>query len=130
MLCRMKTLPRRLDANQPNLVVEKISKKADRVRPSANAGDNGIGQAPELIDHLRSRLAADDALEFAHHRRKGMRASRRTEKIMGVLEARRPVAERFVDRVLERSPAAFDTDHFGAHHPHSKDVKLLSLDVV
>ena len=40
--------------------------------------------------------------------RERMRPGRRAEQIMGGLEARRPVAQRLVDRILQRPPAAFD----------------------
>ena len=46
------------------------------------------------------------------------------------LEARRPVAQRLVDRVLERPAAAFDRHHLGAHQLHPEDVELLPLDVL
>ena len=49
---------------------------------------------------------------------------------MGVVEARRPVAQRLVDRVLEGSPAALDRHHLGAHQLHPEDVELLPLDIV
>ena len=88
------------------VVVEEVGEQADRVRAAADAGDDRIGQAAELVDHLRPRLAADHPLEFAHHGRERMWPSGGAEQIMGCLEARRPVAQRLVDRVLERPAAA------------------------
>src|SRR5438105_491040 len=56
----------------------------DRVRAAADAGDDGIRQAPGRGDELLARLAPDHALEVAHHRRVGVRAERRAEQIVGV----------------------------------------------
>ena len=108
MLLAVEALAGRLDPDQPDIVVEEIGEQADRVRPAADASDDRIGQPAELLEDLRARLAADHPLEFAHHRREGMRPGRGAEQIMGVLEARRPVAQRLVDRILERPAAAFD----------------------
>ena len=80
--------------------------------------------------HLRARLAPDHSLELANHRRERMRTGGRAEQIMRGLEARRPVAQRFVDRVLERPPAACHRDHRRAHQLHPEDVELLPLDIV
>ena len=49
---------------------------------------------------------------------------------MGGVEARRPVAQRFVDGVLERASAAFHRHYLGAHQPHPEDIELLPLDVL
>ena len=126
----IEAFPGRLDADQPHVVLEEIGEQADRVGPAADAGDNRIRQAANLLDDLRPRFAADDPLEFAHHGRERMRARRRPQQVMSGLEARRPVAQRFVDRVLERPTAAFHGHHFGAHQLHSEDVELLPLDIV
>ena len=46
------------------------------------------------------------------------------------LEARRPIAQRFVDRILERPAAALDRHDAGAHQLHPKNVELLPSGVV
>src|SRR5947209_19883256 len=50
-------------------VREERMKEADGVRAAADAGDERVGQASFLFENLRARLAADDALEVAHHAR-------------------------------------------------------------
>src|SRR5918993_1805134 len=70
-------LAARLDPNQPDvLVFQETVKDSHRVAAAPNAGDDDVGQASDLIEHLDTRLAADDGLEFAHHQRIRMRAER------------------------------------------------------
>src|SRR5687768_574878 len=58
----------RLDAYHPHASVsEEGVKETDGVRAAADAGHERVGQAPFPLDELRARLAADDALELAHH---------------------------------------------------------------
>ena len=131
MLAAVEALAGGLDADQPDrLVADEVGEDADGVGAAADAGDDRVGQPPFLLEHLRARLAADDPLIFADDGREGMRPGDGAEQIMGVGEARRPVAQRLVDRVLEAAAAAFDRDHLGAHQPHPEDVELLPLDVV
>ena len=48
--------------------------EADGVRAAADAGDEGVGEAPAVAAQvLLARLAANDALEVAHHGRVRMR---------------------------------------------------------
>ena len=42
---------------------------ADRVAAAADAGDGHVRQAPDLLQHLRARLAPDHRLQLAHHAR-------------------------------------------------------------
>src|SRR4051794_21752957 len=101
MLRAGEALARRFDADEA-YVVEEVREQADRVRAAPDARDHRIGQASELVEDLRARFPADHPLELAHHDWEGMRARRRAKQIMGGLEARRPIAQRFVDRILER----------------------------
>ena len=52
------------------------------------------------------------------------------EQIVSGVEARRPIAQRLVDRVLESPAAAFDRHHGRAHQLHPEDVELLPRDVL
>ena len=128
--CAGEALARRLDPDQRDVVVEEVGEDADRVRPAADAGDHRVGQASLDLEDLRARFLADDALKFAHHQREGMRAGDGAEQVMRVGEARGPVAQRLVDRILERPRAGGDGDDFGAHQLHPEDVERLPLDIV
>ena len=103
--------------------------QADGVRAAADRGDEGIRQAALGRHHLLAGLAADDALEVAHHRRIGMRAGDRADAVEGVLDVGHPVAERLVHGVLEGLRAGLHRHHLGAEHLHAEDVRLLPLDV-
>ena len=130
MLFAGQALAGRFYADQPYaLVFDEIAEEADGVGAAANTGDNGIGQTPELLEDLGARLAPDHPLELADHQWEGVGTCSRAQEIMRVFEARRPVAQRLVDRVLERPPAAFDRDDGGAHQLHAEDVELLPLDI-
>jgi hypothetical protein len=54
----------------------------------------------------------------------------RAEEIIGVLNVLHPVANGFVDGVLEGPGAAGDGDDFGAEEPHPEDVKSLPAHVL
>ena len=103
MLGAIEALAGGLDADQRDpLVVDEVGENADRVRSAADAGDDRVGQAAFDGEDLLARFLADDPLEFAHHQRKGVRPGDGAEQVMRVGEARRPVAQRLVDGVLER----------------------------
>ena len=78
---------------------------ADRVRAAADAGQDGVGQPALALEHLLARLVADDPLEVADHRRERVRPGDGAEDVVRRLDVGHPVAERLVDRVLERARA-------------------------
>ena len=120
----------RLEAVQlDRRVVEEGVEDADRVRSAAHAGDHGIRKSSGELEHLGARLLADDLLEVAHHGRERMRAGRRAEDVVGGLDGRHPVAQRLVDRVLERARAGRDRHDLGAEQAHPGDVERLALGV-
>ena len=128
---RLDRLAARLDADQPHrLLLDEGVEEADGVAAAADACDDGVGIAPDRGMDLRPRLAADDALELAHHERIGMRPKGRTEEVGGVVDPRDPVAHRLVDRVLEGAASGVDADDLGAEEPHPEDVELLPDHVV
>jgi hypothetical protein len=80
--------------------------QADGVRAAADAGDDDIGQAAFLLQHLRARLGADHRLEVAHHGRIGMRTGSSADQVISVFDIGDPVAQRLVHGVLERAVPA------------------------
>ena len=104
-------------------------KSADGVGAAAYAGDHRIRQAAFARQHLRARLVADDALELAHHGGIGMRAERGAEQIIGVAHIGDPVAQGFVDGILQGLGAGLDAAHLGSHQAHAEDVQRLALHV-
>ena len=83
-----------------------------------------------MLDHLRAGLAADDALKLAHHGGERVRSGGSAEQIMGGFEARRPVAQRLIDRILQCAPTAFHRNDVRPHQLHAEDVQLLPVDVL
>ena len=120
----------RLDAVDGNaLVVEERVEQADGVGAAADAGHQRVGQAALGLLHLLAHLAADHALEVAHHGRIGMRAGGRADDVVGVVHVGDPVAQRLVHGVLERLRAGGDGVDLGAQQLHAEHVGLLPLDV-
>ena len=105
-------------------------KDADGVAAAADARHHHVGEPAELAPPLPLRLAADDRLEVPHEARKGMGSRRRPEQVVGGGQARRPVAERLVDRVLERPGTRRHGDDFGAAEFHPLHVGGLALHVL
>src|SRR5690242_607806 len=58
-----------------------------------------------------------------------MRADDRTDHVVRRLDVRYPVAERFVDRILERPAPGVDADDLRAEHLHAEDVERLPIHV-
>ena len=115
-----------LTADQPHSgVADEGVESADRVRAAAHAGYDRIGQPASLGLDLLPGLDADDPLEITNHHRERVRAHHRADAVMGGLDARHPVAEGLVDRVLERLAADRDRDDLGAEHLHPGDVQRL-----
>ena len=99
---------------------------ADGVGPAADAGDDRVGQRADQLEDLPARLDPDDALEVADHHRERVRAHRRADAVVGVVDAGHPVAERLVAGVLEGAAAGLDRDDLGAEHAHAGDVERLA----
>ena len=59
-----------------------------------------------------------------------MRAGDRADDVMRVLDAAHPVAQGFVEGILEGLAAAVHLDHVGAHELHAKDIEALAADIL
>ena len=97
--------------------------------PPTHATTTSGSAPPRISRHCAARLVADDALELAHHPRERMRADDRADAVVRRLDGRDPVAQRLVDRVLERRAARLDRDDLGAEQLHAPHVERLALDV-
>ncbi len=102
---------------------------ADRVRAAADAGHEDVGEFLFARAKLPARFFAEHFLEFAHHQRIGMRPERAAEQVISVARVRDPIAQGFVDRVLERARTVLDHAHFRAEQSHAQDVRLLPAHV-
>ena len=130
MLAGCQAVARRLDAIDLDvLVVEEGMEQAHRIGAAADRRNEGIGQAAFALEHLLLRLIADDALEVAHHLRIGMWARHRADAIEGVLDIGDPVAQGFVERILQRARARKRRHDFGAQELHAEHIGLLPLDI-
>src|SRR5262245_4244341 len=104
---RVDTLASGLDADEfhRRILRERIE-ESDRVAAAADAGDRVVGQAPLRLEDLRTRLAADDALEVADEHGIRVRSGRAADEVVGVADVRHPAANGLVHRVLEGARAA------------------------
>ena len=104
VLARLEPEAAGLDADEVGGGVDEPGERAHRVRAAADARDDEVGVvAAEDRAALLARFVADDALELAHHPRVRVRADDRADAVVRALDRRHPVAQRFVDRVLQRA---------------------------
>ena len=99
------------------------------LEPPPTQATSRVRQPAFRLQHLRARLLADHPLEVAHHRRIGVRAGRRADQVVGVLDVGHPVAQRLVHGVLQGGRAAGHRPHLGAQQLHARDVGRLPLHV-
>ena len=118
-----------LDADEPSRCVEEPGEGADGVRPAADAGHHDVGVGGEHGPTLVAGLLPDDPLELADHPRVRVGPDHRPDAVVGRFDARHPVAQRLVDRVLQRGAARLDRHHLGAEQPHAPHVEGLALHV-
>ena len=100
------------------------------LEPPPTQARTASGSRPSRSQHLRARLVADHPLEVADHRRERVRAGDGAEDVVRRLDVGDPVAERLVDRVLERARAGGHRDDLGAEQPHAGDVERLAAGVL
>ena len=108
------------------LVLEERGEQADGVGAAADARRDGVREDAVLLEALGARLVADAAAEVADHARERVRPGRGAEEVGGVVDAGDPVAQRLVDRVLQRGAAGLDRDDLGAEELHAGDVERLA----
>ena len=102
----------------------------DRVASAPHARHDHIGEPAELTPPLPFGLAPDDCLKIPDQAWKGMRSRRRPEQVVRIGEAPGPIAQRFVDRVLQGAGPRGDGNHFGAAQLHSLHVGGLARHVL
>ncbi|EGE58214.1 hypothetical protein RHECNPAF_334005 [Rhizobium etli CNPAF512] len=130
MFVALQALAAGFDANDLHRgIVEEGVEDADRIRAAADGSDNEIRQTAFGRQHLLFRLRADHRLEIADHLRIGMRAGRRADEIIGVLDIGDPVAQRLVHGVLQRATACRHRFDFRSKQLHAENVRRLTLDV-
>ena len=100
---------------------------AHRIRAAADARDDRVGLPSGGFRHLRQALAADHALEIAHHHRIRMRAGHGADDVERRLDVGDPVAHRLVQRVLQRLRSRLDRHHRRAEQLHPEHVLRLAL---
>ena len=111
-------------------IVHERREDPDRIAAAAHAGYDVVRQAPHPVEKLLAGLATDDGLEVAHHRRVGMRSDDRAEDVMRGPDIGDPVADRLVDRVLQRTaPGRYRSD-LGPEQVHPLDVHGLPPNVL
>ena len=120
-----------LQADQPHVLVGNEGMEgAHGVAAAADAGQDIIGQAAFGLQHLGAGLAADDGLEVAHHHGVGVGADDAADEVVGGLHVGDPVADGFVDGVLQGAGAGLDADDFGFQQAHPVDVEGLAAYVL
>ena len=120
----------RLDADELHTVEpDEPGEDADRVRAAADARDDDVRKRAGAFEDLLSCFVADHVLQLLHHPRERMRTDDRADHVVRRLDVRDPVAERLVDRVLQRAAPGVDGDDLGPQHLHAEHVESLALHV-
>jgi hypothetical protein len=124
-------LARGLDADELDVRVREVRMEdAHRVAAAADARDHDVGLAAGVARHLLEALAADHALEVAHHHRVRVRARDGADDVERRLDVGDPVAHRLVERVLQRLRARLDRNDLRAEQLHPVDVLHLAAHVL
>jgi hypothetical protein len=79
-----------------------------------------------MLENLRASFAANHAMKVANHHGIRMRPQRAAKQVISVRDVRHPIAQRFIDGVLQSLRSRIDLAHFGAQQLHAKDIQLLS----
>ena len=108
----------------------KPSKMPMALLPPPTHATTMSGSRPACSSDLLARFAADHRLELADHQRIRMRAERRAEQVVRVVDVRDPVAHRLVDRVLERPAAGVHLLDRRPEQLHADDVQRLAAHVL
>src|ERR1019366_1737267 len=95
-------------------------KRADRVAAASDARDERIWEAPGLSRDLIAYFVPDNALEVPDDHRVRVRSHDGTNQVVRREHVGCPIAQGFVDRVLERPRSEFHPEH----------VKLLTLHIL
>ena len=88
--------------------------QTDRIGTTANAGNQRIRLAAELLNTLTLYFAADHTLEITHQHRVRVRPRRGTDDVESIIDVGYPVAHGFVHGVFQGFGAGFNRFHFGA----------------
>ncbi len=102
---------------------------SDCVGAASDAGCDCIGQAAGQCLNLDACFEADHSLEVPNDGGERVRACRGTEAVIGVVRVGNPVAQGFVDRVLERARTGLDRNDLRAEQAHACDVQCLTFGV-
>ena len=105
----------RFNANQAHiLVLDKVVEHTHSVGATAYTGDEHIGQAAFLLQHLRLNFFANNLLEIAYDGGIRMRAHNTAQYIISILNALSPYAQSLVYSILQGAGAAFHGHDLGA----------------
>src|ERR1019366_10221825 len=121
------TAPSRFNADESNrIVLQHLVEETDGVRSAADARDGDVRNRASSFLQLTQRLAPDHGLEIAYDQWIGMGPEDRADDVVRGADIRDPVADRFIDRVLQGAAAAGDGNDFGAEEAHTEDVHILA----
>ncbi len=130
MLAGLATDARGLYAHQTHArIIDEAGKNTHRVRSTAHAGRDHIGQLARLLRKLLARFAANDRLELGHHHREGVRTDHRADGVEEMLGVAQIFVEGAVHGIFERLGAAIDAHHLGAENLHLGDIGVFLSDV-
>ncbi len=130
MFARSDPTSTRFDSNEFNmLIIHKSTKDSNRIRPATHTRNDRIRQTPHFHHYLFTCFRPDHRLKLTHHRRVRVRSQRRTEQIMRIAHIRHPIADRFIDRILQRLRARSHWSHFRTEQLHAKHVRFLSRNI-
>ena len=82
-------------------IVDKAMEKTDRIRPTTNTRDDGVGKTIFRLQDLLTRFVPDDSLEVPNHLGEGMWAGCSAKAVVRVIGMRYPKTHGLVDGILK-----------------------------
>ena len=93
------------------------------VGSAADARDDGIREAAELIHALGSCFPPDDGLEGTNHCGEGVGAYDRSDDVVGVFDGSHPVTKGCIRRILQCPGPIFHDDDIRTEEPHPEYIE-------
>ena len=75
--------------------------KTDRIRPTTNTSDDGVGETAFRMQDLLTCFVPDNSLEIPNHLRERMGTSCSTEAIVRVIGMRYPKTHRLINGIFK-----------------------------
>ena len=124
------TVSCRLNANDLDVpVIEEGMEQAHGIGATANCRNQRVRQTAFALQHLLPGFASDHRLKIPHHFRIGRRACHCANAIKGVFNIRHPIAQGFIESILQRARTRLCWNNRSTQQLHPEHIWHLSGDI-